>query len=913
MYMKKNVLLIVALSLSVSIHAGQCATIPEGVNIWRFLYGVGACLETQAELLNTKLDACCSTIEATLTALDLGALSNLDPILSRLEACDMCSNFDVLNSKIDVLNSALDVCSAIVTLSSTVDACCETLSTLDRLILSDVDSVSTKVDSVSSKIDLLDSKSDLCCSTLSVLETINKSSIDSVGSQVSQVKSVVDSISGKVDSVSVLEVINKTSIDSVGIQVAELGSRSDACCVSLSTLDRLILSDVDSVSTKVDSVSSKIDLLDSKSDLCCSTLSVLETINKSSIDSVGSQVSQVKSVVDSISGKVDSVSVLEVINKTSIDSVGIQVAELGSRSDACCVSLSTLDRLILSDVDSVSTKVDSVSSKIDLLDSKSDLCCSTLSVLETINKSSIDSVGSQVSRVKSVVDSISGKVDSVSVLEVINKTSIDSVGIQVAELGSRSDACCVSLSTLDRLILSDVDSVSTKVDSVSSKIDRCCSVIDQDVLSVGDVLSGELSACCSTLESIIDVLTNKTLILESILDTIANQAHGFVSCFGDALSVGRDEYISINFQYGFDGYNTRSTVANGGSLITTSSMMRLSTGTNVAGSSILESKRALRYRPGHEGYAFFTAGFLNGGAAQSRQWIGLFDANNGMAIGFQNIDFAVLFRQNAVDTVVTQANFNVDTLDGSGPSGIILDPTKINVFRISYGWLGVATISYQIFRVDCTWHTFHVIEWANEQVQPHLMNPVLPIRAEVVNTGNNTDLLLATVSWNAGILGDLSHVGQRAFSALTDPPVAVNTTERPILSIRNNTTFNGVINKIEGRIYGYGGGDFGSTSSRLILRLRLNPTTLTGSSFTPVSSGNSVMSFDTSATALTGGILQLVLPSISAASGPTIEYLGDTDIDVIILPGDTLTLTAQADAGALGVDVRGFLTWAELF
>lgn len=170
-------------------------------------------------------------------------------------------------------------------------------------------------------------------------------------------------------------------------------------------------------------------------------------------------------------------------NCSSLDSA---IDELGSKIEACCLSLSFFDRLILSDVDNVS-------SKIDVLSSESDACCASLSALEVINKSAIDSVGSQVSQVKSVVDNISGKVDSVSRLEVINKTSIDSVGSQVAQLGSRSDACCASLSTLDRLIFSNIDSVSSKIDVLSSKSDVCCSFLDSEIRSVSDVMVTEIN------------------------------------------------------------------------------------------------------------------------------------------------------------------------------------------------------------------------------------------------------------------------------------------------------------------------------------------------------------------------------------------------------------------------------------
>lgn len=78
-----------------------------------------------------------------------------------------------------------------------------------------------------------------------------------------------------------------SSIDSVSDVI---GSKLETCCSSLSALDCIIISDIDSLSTKIDSVSSKIDAISSKSDSCCSMLDV-----------------EIRSVSDVISNKIDQV------------------------------------------------------------------------------------------------------------------------------------------------------------------------------------------------------------------------------------------------------------------------------------------------------------------------------------------------------------------------------------------------------------------------------------------------------------------------------------------------------------------------------------------------------------------------------------------------------------------------------
>lgn len=47
-----------------------------------------------------------------------------------------------------------------------------------------------------------------------------------------------------------------------------------------------------------------------------------------------------------------------------------------------------------------------------------------------------------------------------------------------------------------------------------------------------------------------------------------------------------------------------------------------------------------------------------------------------------------------VDTRVPQSQFNIDTVDGNGPSGLVLDLSKSQMFYMDYSWYGSGTIRY---------------------------------------------------------------------------------------------------------------------------------------------------------------------------------------------------------------------------
>ena len=44
--------------------------------------------------------------------------------------------------------------------------------------------------------------------------------------------------------------------------------------------------------------------------------------------------------------------------------------------------------------------------------------------------------------------------------------------------------------------------------------------------------------------------------------------------------------------------------------------------------------------------------------------------------------------EDQTNTFITSGSFNIDKLDGSGPSGMVLDPQKGNAYQIGYQYLG---------------------------------------------------------------------------------------------------------------------------------------------------------------------------------------------------------------------------------
>ncbi len=73
---------------------------------------------------------------------------------------------------------------------------------------------------------------------------------------------------------------------------------------------------------------------------------------------------------------------------------------------------------------------------------------------------------------------------------------------------------------------------------------------------------------------------------------------------------------------------------------------------------------------------------------------------------------------------VTQANFNIDRLDGTGPSGMTLNPQLGNVYQIQFQWLGYGVLIFSVTNpVSGQSSKFHIYEYPNSAEVPSVAQP----------------------------------------------------------------------------------------------------------------------------------------------------------------------------------------------
>jgi hypothetical protein len=230
--------------------------------------------------------------------------------------------------------------------------------------------------------------------------------------------------------------------------------------------------------------------------------------------------------------------------------------------------------------------------------------------------------------------------------------------------------------------------------------------------------------------------------------------------FGAGVNHSRISQISANFSQPLAFNDVTQTVTSTGTIAAANGSATLATGTGTSSTAKLNSNTTLSYTPGREAYAVFTAAFTTPTSASSHQRIGLYDTSNGFFVGYNGTSFGVTWRQNGVDTFTALTSANEDTLSGQVNSfftrgGVpeAIDPTKKNVYRIRFGWLGAAPIRFEVMSPDGRWVRFHIIRYPNTAVNPSLYSIAIPTTAEVIKTTSDaTNLQLSSSSWDAGVV-----------------------------------------------------------------------------------------------------------------------------------------------------------------
>jgi len=118
--------------------------------------------------------------------------------------------------------------------------------------------------------------------------------------------------------------------------------------------------------------------------------------------------------------------------------------------------------------------------------------------------------------------------------------------------------------------------------------------------------------------------------------------------------------------------------------------------------------------------------------------------NNSMTVnpdfrGFTNVTNAKLCL--IKDYRIPQSEWNLDKCDGTGPSGYILDVTKMQMIGLQYSWYGAGFIDWMFRGPNGDYVFAHRLRGNNLNTEAYMRTGNLPVRYEVLNEGARSPLV----------------------------------------------------------------------------------------------------------------------------------------------------------------------------
>jgi hypothetical protein len=255
------------------------------------------------------------------------------------------------------------------------------------------------------------------------------------------------------------------------------------------------------------------------------------------------------------------------------------------------------------------------------------------------------------------------------------------------------------------------------------------------------------------------------------------------------------------------------------------------------------------------------------------------------------------------DVWVPQASWNGDKLDGTGPSGVTLNPATGNVFQIDIQYLGFGGV---VFKVEVCpngnnpeFVTVHTIAAPNSRTTVTANQPSFPFTMAAYSGGSTTDVSVSVGSFSGFLEGAKKLTGPRMtpFVETNNYVGSTAATYYPLFTLRNEYTHGhtGVTEKAnQSIVYPLSISCAHDDATPITFYLIRNATLVGTPNFTAFDD-ESCMYWDTAATTCTianRSDVQFAF-ALGQNTGGAFAFTDELEIQ----PGETLTLAARAVTG----------------
>jgi len=324
------------------------------------------------------------------------------------------------------------------------------------------------------------------------------------------------------------------------------------------------------------------------------------------------------------------------------------------------------------------------------------------------------------------------------------------------------------------------------------------------------------------------------------------------------------------------------------------------------------------YQPGKSQLILLTFSNIKSKAGITKQ-VGYFDDKNGIFLESRNDSVFVVRRTyvtgSAVDNEVYQTSWNLDTMKGTGVSGVTLDFTKTQIFLIDLEWLGVGRVRCG-FVVDGLIYYVHEFNNANSLGTVYMSTPNLPLRYAISNDSTAMADSMYHICSSVMSEGGQQENGVLRYKSTAGTHLDANTenTVYALIGIKLKSDHLDTVVKLVNVAL-----QLQTASNRCEWAIYFNPTvagTLTWNNET--NSGvqtclGATANTVTGGYAITGGYVEssgVATGGAGSVAGniTNARYLGSTIAGV----SDSIFVVVRPIGGSTNVDVEGSLTWREL-
>jgi hypothetical protein len=348
---------------------------------------------------------------------------------------------------------------------------------------------------------------------------------------------------------------------------------------------------------------------------------------------------------------------------------------------------------------------------------------------------------------------------------------------------------------------------------------------------------------------------------------------------------------------------------------------RLTVNTSDGARALRQTKRYLNYQPGKGQLVLSTFNF-NGAVENVKKRVGLFDDDNGIYVELGGTAsapaYSIAIRSNVGGSLSTnsfsQANWNIDPLDGTGPSGFTLDPTKAIILVIDFEWLGVGQVRVGFDFGGQTVYA-HRFQHANIGTSVYMKTPNLPVRWEIFNSAASAGSYMDAVCCSVQSEGGANPLAvQRTASRGATPVPNVTTTLQSVFAIRLQSAYN------RATVFPLNGSAVTTdTGVDYYGQLVLNPTLGGALSYSPVT--NSPIEISNTVQTVAGGTVLSEFYGISGAPGKSgaASITTSADLNSVLAlasdyagTSDQLVLAIRTLSGTSADSFYAQIDWLEL-